>query len=340
MPVAEPSRPYDFSGIDGYDGFDRPTFAATIGNPQDDGYRYAAVYSDGTLVLKGFDKAYGSDGVQALLSLNPNSGVGYWNVGRYHRSSDVPLAIAKRMLTEAGAPESIIMPQDGALAHVDPNEGTGRGSERICTEIALKALQFSRWRNYDNAGRENYEAEERKTADDYAKALEVIVNRFGETVLAEEAVALIGLHFRTLHTSLHTPEITHKPHSDGWPEDEKFVATARQVINDAHDLPWTMHFGKIVNFTSLFGDPDFWATTRSAYPVVFHAAADHILTMPATFQQPDNQYCSGATINPVGLIRAFYPAAYSEVIAGRPDFVSDVPDGDVLVVRPLKNRGR
>jgi hypothetical protein len=44
---------YDFSGIEGYDNFDVPIYAAVCGTPGEGGYRYAEVYEDGTLRLRG-----------------------------------------------------------------------------------------------------------------------------------------------------------------------------------------------------------------------------------------------------------------------------------------------
>jgi hypothetical protein len=255
--------------------------------------------------------------------------------------TDDPLRIMPHLydiLRSAGIPEEAFNPASTfgkqSLSHGDPDAGSVMDSAHRLTEVTLKALQFSRWRNYDLLGDPSYKPDLGMSRKDYAAAIGTIVGRFGEPVVIGEVNRLTDDHLNDLHTALHTPGLIHKPHSDGRAKDEEYMHTADKVIRSTHRLADTMYnAGNWVNFLSIFGDADFWAVTRSAHPDVFNATVDHILGLPDPYEQPKGMYGVGALISPVGLIRSYFTKAYDEITTARSDFRSDVKPEEAITIR-------
>lgn len=331
----EINRTHDFSGIKGFENLELPLHAAVTGTLEHHWlqYYYAEVYGDGTLRLRA-NMGTDDEPVSTVLEYNPWTSRGYWSYGL----ADQPDGLIKQtrsMLEASGVPPSILAEEPNTITgfhNFDPHAGTSRGSAQRLTDQAFRALQFSRWANYDfdkimypNMDRERY-----------AQALGVLSTRFGESVVIDSALHTITRHLQTLHTNMHTPGLRHKPHSDGTPSGEEYMEVAEQITRGQHPILANMRdFGKWVNFLSLFGDADFWTATREQYPTVFHAAVDHLQNLGPEFIQPAGMYAERGVINPVRLVADYFPAAHSEIIVERPDFMP-VPDGPPALIVELR----
>lgn len=336
--LVDVDRGYDFSGISSYEPIVEPIAAAAIGEPDVIGYQYAAVYADGTLHLSRMEGDVHEQRYATLVHYNPYSKMGH---GLYAHDADAlqgSMAQAVDILTSAGVSPDTITPGEPdniqTVAYGDSYAGLSRDSAHRLTEVALRALQFSKWSAYEL---DSHSPDIAKLYyQDYEITIDVLVQRFGAAVLASEATRLIDKHYQTLHTNLHTPGLGHKPHSDGAPQDGAYMARATQVIRDAYELPTTMlNKGMWVNFMSLFGDADFWKVTREHYPYIFEQATSHILELPDQLEQKGSPYAM-AVLNPVGVIQTHFPKAHQEIRAGRTDFVADIPDDQAVIITQFK----
>lgn len=321
--LVKADKGYDFSGIKGYEGFDVPVYAAVVGTPGEVGCRYAEAYKDGTLRLQGNNWA--DDEAMTFFNYNPYSRRGRFDdIASNNREAYISLALL--MLQSAGITESAFTPKNPervtSVANGDPQAGSRRNSAHRLAGIALGALQFSRWYNYET------DVDDRRT---YEKAFSTIVKRFGAPVVASEVIRLIDRHFETLHTNAHPVGTQHKPHSDGVPIKDAAFDTARQVTRSPIKLPSNIRrAGLWGNFISLFGDPDFWAVTRKSHRHIFDAALTHIRKMPDPYQQPKDMYGRDVRISPIGVIQSYFAKAHQEIIIARPDFKSKVPTERVI----------
>ena len=312
---------YDFSDIDGYGGYDVPIYAAASGEPGVQGYRYAEVYGDGTLRLCG---SLVAEEPFVFLTINPRNG--------RRRASDFLASDPERILPHlyeilraGGVPDSALSRRDSigeySLAQGDPSAGAKRDAARQLIGIAFGGLQASRWYNFETASSHHPQMERQN----YRDSLNSIVQRFGVTALLEEAKYVFGDHLDSLHSSVHTPGLEHKTHSDSPSPKEAYMDTARQIIRNQHNILQTVK-GHVANNVSLFGDADFWASLREDHYAVFDSLVDHLLSIPTPYRQPIGRYWVRACIDPVRLIEQHFPQAYQEIITARPDFASAASD--------------
>jgi hypothetical protein len=322
-------RTHDYSGLPGYENLELPLYAAVTSHPGDQwDYYYAELYRDGTLRLRSNVNTL-TEPVDTILEYNPWTSRGYWSDTFAGEHPEWLVKRAQDLLKATGVPSSAFDEPTSTTerGNLDPHAGKVRGSAERFTDQALNALQFSRWANYDRDEIE-YPNMDRVS---YAQALGALSARFGDAVLADSTRHTITNHLSALHTDLHTPGLVHKPHSDGSPRNEKYMEVAHAVIRERHPLLGNMRdFGLWVNFLSLFGDSDFWAVTREYHPTVFNAAADHLQDLGPAFAQQHSMYVRKGTINPVRLMAEYFPGAYGQIIAERPDFVP-LPDSPPAV---------
>ncbi len=210
----------------------------------------------------------------------------------------------------------------------DQHVGTEWTRERVCIYAAMASLQYERWgkdeygsdRRYEGVNRENYHA-----------ALRSIIGRFGTEVFAKEIEGVFMNHLKFLHTVKHLPNSPFKPHSDMTPLSQDLTKLAGQVIGHAHPLPEDMsESGHWVNAKSLFGDVDFWNMMRLDYPELFNRFVDYVARLPKQYEQ-HGMYAS-AIVDPVALIKQYFPEAYDEIVIARPDFNSDTPEA--ILIQP------
>ncbi|HSW66781.1 MAG TPA: hypothetical protein VLI54_06610 [Bacillota bacterium] len=333
--LVQTHEPQCFEGIKDFEGFVAPRYAASNNEPRDDLYRYAELYPDGTLRLRNLDNTdgYGNSKPSDLLSYNPITGRGIWRVGYYERP-DYFVREARELLASAGVPEDalnnpLVAPSTDGL-RTSYQAGGRKSAAQLCVATALRGLQSSRWYQYE------YDEPQADESDEhYARALGVLVDRFGEGVLADESVGLIDYQLRTLHMHVHTPESgENKPHSDGPSEDEKFADVAYQAINGAHYIPANLYHGHIANYVSIFGDTAFWKAAREQHGSVFSRAVEHLASIAVPYLQTHFMYNNQTfAIDPVGLIKDHYPAAYAEIIIARPDFTPQLNQAIEAVAR-------
>lgn len=98
---------------------------------------------------------------------------------------------------------------------------------------------------------------------------------------------------------------------------------AKQVILNTHPTPENMRdSGIIVNIVPLFGDADFWQILRTSHIELFNQFVDYLQSLPKDYLQQKSPYAK-AKIDPVALIKQYFPESYKEIIISRPDFTSD-----------------
>ncbi len=223
---------------------------------------------------------------------------------------------------------------------------------RFCIAMALTGMQYERWGNDerlkeiarragdDKIGERLFElvapTEQQRyarvTRESYHRALEILLHRFGEEAFGQEVERVMRQHLDGLHTARHMYELPYAPHSDSHPLGDSLLVFARQVIDAAHPVPETMAgSGYIVNLKTLFGDAEFWQLMRVRYPAQFHRFVDFLMGLPRNYKQ--HLPYGTAIIDPVALVRQYFPDAHKEIVASRPDFVSDTREAIRILPR-------
>lgn len=214
----------------------------------------------------------------------------------------------------------------------DPLVGTEWTRERLCIYTAIQGMQYERWGKDEVGEGERYTKVNR---ENYQEAIDNIIQRFGEEIFASEVESIMLNHLIKLHTVKHLPGSPYKPHSDISPLGTEYMNLAKQVIKGAHPLPEDMsESGHWVNAKSLYGDMDFWNQMRTKYPTLFNRFVNYIKSLPKQFEQ-HGMYAS-AIVDPVALIRQYYPDAFTEISKSRSDFNSDTPEA--IIIQPDRHR--
>ena len=193
--------------------------------------------------------------------------------------------------------------------------------KQICIQTAVRALQYERWgKQEDTLSKKRYEG---VTRENYKKALEILISRFGTELFVKEILFIMSEQLELLHTSKHSPGLQYRPHSDTSPQRAEMMELAKQVILNTHPTPENMRdSGIIVNIVPLFGDADFWQILRTSHIELFNQFVDYLQSLPKDYLQQKSPYAK-AKIDPVALIKQYFPESYKEIIISRPDFTSD-----------------
>lgn len=205
----------------------------------------------------------------------------------------------------------------------DPLIGSEMTREQFCIYVAMEGLQYTRWGTYEAHGRFRNSGD--INFENYSKALDTIIARFGEVEFGKEIERMMMRHLKSLHTQLHLPGSPYKPHSDIGPLGHEFMKVSRDVINGIHPLTDDMtESGHVVNVLSIFGDADFWKHMGETYPGLFNQFVNYINGLPKEFLQ--HGIYATAVVDPIGLIQKYFPDAYQEIAVYRSDFYSDTQE--------------
>ncbi len=225
---------------------------------------------------------------------------------------------------------------------VDATTGTRLTPAGLTIHVALQALQSTRWAasEIESEARGNAEAAAKLraafadvTPEAYGRALDALIARFGVKAFREAVTELFDAHLEALHTRDHHPTLPYGPHSDASPLDSVYMRLAREAIRAVHPTPRDMRaHGNVVNVRTLFGDDDFWRHLRVHYRGLFDHAVDHLLTRPSPMKVTG--VYGPAMANVVAVVRDFFPAAYAEIRAARPDFASTAATAFQLIPTP------
>lgn len=206
----------------------------------------------------------------------------------------------------------------------NPLTGTKFTRETFSTYVALQGLQYTKWSKYENEDDE-FQGDQNINRENYGRAIDTIIQRFGLEPFAEEVEHLFESHLNGLHTKLHTPNSPYKSHSDIAPLGANEMRLARQVIKDSHPLTDDMtESGHVVNAVPVFGDQDFWRHMGTKYPVLFQRFTDYLLSLPKQYATRGTY--TAAIIDPVGVIKKYYPTAFQIIQERRSDFNSDTEE--------------
>jgi hypothetical protein len=228
----------------------------------------------------------------------------------------------------------------------DPLAGLAETREGFTAYVTLQHLQYMRWGKdhigYHSDGdpahkRELKAAYAEVTPENYARAIEILISRVGEDAFAMAAEKLMDRHLHTLHTKLHMPESPFEPHSDVGTHTNLLATLAREAVQDVHPIPEAMsEAGHVANVNPLFSDKDFWSAMQSSHPVLFNRFVDHIKGLPRDYLQRGSVYGVRARIDPVALIKQYFPKAFGVIHRERPDFDSDTKEAIRIVPREPK----
>jgi hypothetical protein len=224
---------------------------------------------------------------------------------------------------------------------LDPIPGTQWTREQLTLYTALQSMAYERW-GLDEVGltsglygtvaraKPEHKAVRLQryagiNPENYAKALDILIKRFGEVEFAKAVTMLFLDHLNGLHTQWHRPHSPYAPHSDIGPLGEEYTSVAKDAIKGLHPVPNNMtESGVLVNAKTLFGDRDFWIHMLYRYPSLFDQFVDFLKALPKDFHQKG---IYGETlVDPIALIKQYFPHAFWIINAARPDFDSDTPE--------------
>ncbi len=219
--------------------------------------------------------------------------------------------------------------QARAIAQLRPAEqdmevGIEWSREKVCVHSSIQGLQYERF------GKDEYGYKRPSyndvTRENYQQAISIIITRFGPHIFAQTVEEIMTSHLDLLHTPTHEPRTAFGAHSDISPIPRQYMKLARQVINNSHPLPNDMlESGQVVNVKTLFGDADFWNLMRNQYPDLFNRFVNYLQALPRQYEQHGINLPL-AIIDPVALIKQYFPLAYAQIVQSRPDFDSDTPE--------------
>ncbi len=221
-------------------------------------------------------------------------------------------------------------------AQKDPLLPLSIAREAYCISTALQGLQFMRWGldeiDFETRGKSRLKELMEKqyaqvNAQNYAKALDSLIERFGKKSFSSVVLDLFHQHLGVLHTRYQTPGSPYKPHSDIQKYGRASMQLASQAIRAVHPMPdinMMTFAGNVWNVKTLFGDVDFWRHMKDKYPDLFQSFVDYLLSLPKDFT---HTYFGGvvAKTDPVALVKQHFPQAYSVIHEARPDFDSPTP---------------
>lgn len=189
---------------------------------------------------------------------------------------------------------------------------------------AAKISQFKREQKKKQLEKEMKKSLEEQYAgisqENYARALDILINRFGKKVFAEIVQDLLKMHLVSLHVSTHRDNIC-KPHSDISAID---IEAAPSVIRGVHPCPKDMLGGITVNVTSLFGDVDFWHYLIMKQPDLYNQFVDYLQAFPKQFTLKSDSL-TAIVHDPVAVIKEYFPQTFRKIQdGGRTDFDSTV----------------
>ena len=167
----------------------------------------------------------------------------------------------------------------------------------------------------------------------YGKALDAIIDRFGEDTFSSSVKNILLIHLYSMHTQFHDSESPYKPHSDISSFSWEHTKIGYDVIKGTHPVPIDMtESGNPANAKSLFGDADFWSHLRSKYENVFNELVDYWMQLSKNFEQKRGSVV--ATINPVAFIKNQFPHAFDVIHSYRKDFNSEDTVGITIEREP------
>ncbi len=206
--------------------------------------------------------------------------------------------------------------------------------------LALSSMQYERWGVDEidaiSAGERKKSLLEgryaRVTPENYARALDVLLARFGEEEFYRTASSVFDAHLKHLHTSLHTPGLPFGAHSDMGPLDPLYTRLASEAILDAHPVPKNMsESGYLINVKSLFGDYDFWEHLSKSRRPLFDRLVDHLLSLPREY--PQQSVYAQAVLDPVAVVTRHFPRTFALIHSLRPEFDSPTEEPIRLIGR-------
>ncbi len=243
---------------------------------------------------------------------------------------------------------------DGFIAKVSPSERLWRVGERerqtllryhpriadptpdapekragLALYLALSSMQYERWGVDEIDAISTGERKKgllegryaRVTPVNYARALDVLLARFGEEEFYRAASSVFDAHLEHLHTSLHTPGLSYGAHSDMSPLDPLYTRLGSEAILGAHPVPKNMsESGYLINVKSLFGDYDFWEHLSKSRRSLFNRLVDQLLSLPRKY--PQKSLYARAVLDPIAVIKRHFPRAFALIHALRPEFDS------------------
>ena len=152
------------------------------------------------------------------------------------------------------------------------------------TAVAIDGMAFERWAaGINSISSKNPERYEGVTKESLAKAVDRLINRFGENVFSNSCKWLIYQHLRRLHTPKHRTNIFlgqnsdfDDVHSDIIGFEKSISGLARNAIDNAHPVAIDMEVdgygavGKgVYNAKSIFGDLELLEILSDKYPKIF-----------------------------------------------------------------------
>ncbi|GEM_PF-4531050 len=218
---------------------------------------------------------------------------------------------------------------------IDPLAGTSWKPASMALYVALSSMQYERWgldeidlgsglMGISSRRPPEIKAELMKryagiTPENYGGALDALIQRFGQTEFAAAVIELFRSHLLCLHGPWHLSPF--KLHSDMNPLGPVHISIAEDVIHGLHPLPKDMtESGHWVNVKTLFGDRDFWFHMRNQYPLLFDQFVDFIKSLPKDYDLRHPFYSPTHVVNPIALIRQYFPEAFQVIHERRPDF--------------------
>lgn len=213
----------------------------------------------------------------------------------------------------------------------DPLTETNFTREEYSVYAALQGLQYSKWSGYEHRGDDDWQFDNPDiNTQNYGRAIDSIINRFGVEPFVTEVEDLFHDHFQGLHTAIHRPNSRYKPHADITPLGAREMRLAKQVINNSHPLTHDMtESGRVVNVLPLFADEDFWQHMLTKYPLLFQRFVDDLKSLPKTFATKGTY--AEANIDPVGVMKKYFEQAFNLVHSQRPDFDSQAAEPITII---------
>ena len=205
-----------------------------------------------------------------------------------------------------------------------PDERAG-----LVLHLALSSMQYERWGvdEIDSiaTGKSKKDLLEgryaRVTPENYARALDVLLARFGEEEFYRAASAVVDFDLQRLHTSLHTPGLPFGAHSDMGPLGPRYTRLASEAILGAHPVPKNMsESGYLINVKSLVGDYDFWEHLSKSRRPLFDRLVDHLLSLPREY--PQKSIYARAILDPIAVIKRHFQKTFALIHGLHPEFDS------------------
>lgn len=200
----------------------------------------------------------------------------------------------------------------------------------LVLQLALFSMAYERW-GVDEISAISAGARKKKllkgryarvTPANYARALDVLLARFGEEELYRTSAFVLDNDLKRLHTSLHTPGLPFGAHTDIGPLGPLYTRLASEAILGAHPVPKNMsESGYLVNAKSLVGDYDFWEHLAKSRRPLFDRLVDHLLSLPREYPQR-SLYARAAVLDPIAVIKRHFQRTFALIHGLRPEFDS------------------